>query len=146
MALDFSKLLSKPLDSVEKPKPLPVGTYLGIINKYEFGESKEKKTPYVRFHFQVTGAGEDVDADELAAAAPDLSKKQLRRDYYLTDDAMYRLKELFESTGVQTAGRSFAEAIPDLLNVPVHIAVSQRNGGEGGTEIFNDVGAVTGQS
>lgn len=142
MALDFSKLLSTPMDTVEKPKPLPAGTYLGMISKYEFGESKEKKTPYVRVFLNLSGPGPDIDPEEVAGI--EWSKKQLRRDLYLTDDAIYRVKELLASVGVSVEGRTFGEAIPDILNAPVIVEVTQRNSPDG-LQIFNDVGNVKGQ-
>jgi hypothetical protein len=142
MALDFSKLLSTPMDTVEKPKPLPTGTYMGVISKYEFGESKDKKTPYVRFFLNLTGAGPDIDVGEVAGI--DWSKKQLRRDLYLTDDAIYRLKDLLASIGVPVEGRTFGESIPDALNCQVMIEVTQRNNPQDPTQIFNDVGTVRG--
>lgn len=146
MALDFSKLLSTNMDQVEKPKPLPAGTYLGHIAKYEFGEvNNEKKTPYCRVFLTLSAPGPDVEQSALDEAKIDLSKRQMRRDYYLSDDAIYRLKEMLASVGVDTRGRSFGEAIPDILNAPVIIEVSQRNGGDDGTTIFNDVKNVKGQ-
>lgn len=141
MAVDFKTLLSKPMDTVEKPKPLPAGTYNGSVQKYEFMESKEKKTPYARMHMSVHSAGADVDPDSLAGV--DLSKKTLRKDFYLTDDAAYRLKDFIESCGVQTAGRTIGETIPELLNAQVLIDVTQRPS-EDGSDIFNDVRSVRG--
>jgi hypothetical protein len=133
--------LSKPTDSIEKPKPLPAGTYNGVISKYEFGESKEKKTPYVRYHLTAHSAGEDVDPDSIEGI--DLSKKSLRRDFYLTEDAMYRVKDFLDSVGVSTSGRSLGEVIPEAINAAVLISVTQRSSPDG-SEIYNDVGNVVG--
>ena len=141
MAVDFKSLLSKPSDDITKPKPLPAGTYNGMVSKYEFGESKEKKTPYVRFFLTVHSAGEDIDPADIEGI--DLTKKQLRRDFYLTDDALYRLKEFAVSIGVEATGRSLGEMIPDCVNAQVLIAVTQRNS-QDGSEIYNDVGDVKG--
>lgn len=141
MALDFSKLLSKPADDIEKPKPLPAGTYNGSVAKYEFAESKEKKTPFVRFMLSVSSAGPDIEPESIEGI--DLSKKQLRRDFYLTDDAMYRLKEFLESLGISSPGRAIGEMIPEALNCGVIIEVTQRSS-QDGSEIYNDVGSVKG--
>lgn len=143
MAADFKKLLSKNLDEVERPKPLPPGTYYGRVTKYALDVSKEKKTPYVRFSLAVTSAGDGVEADALNGV--DLSKKQLRKDFYLTHDADWRLKEFIKSCGVQVAGRSFESTIPDTMNSPVIIEVTQRPATDGSGEFFNDVGALKGQ-
>jgi len=141
-ATDFRALLSKPTETIERPKALPVGTYLGTISKYEYGKSAQKKTPYVRYFISLTGAGEDVDPDAMEGV--DLSKKQMRKDYYLTDDAQYRVKELWESCGIDGTGRSLGEILPDLVGMPVMLEVTKRNS-EDGKDEFNDVGTVRGQ-
>lgn len=141
IATDFRSLLSKPADQIERPKPLPAGTYEGTITKYEYGKSKEKKTPYVRYFVQVNSAGEDVDPVEMDGI--DLSKKQLRRDFYLTDDAEYRVKELWESCGIDGTGRSLGEILPDLIGCQVLLEVTQRNS-EDGKDTYNDVGNLKG--
>ena len=142
MTVDFKTLLSKPADSVERPKPLPAGTYHGLITSYKYDESQQKKTPYVRLNLVTHRAGEDVDAELLNGV--DLSKKQLRRDYFLTDDAMFRLKDLIESCGVQTTGRSMGELVPELLNKAVIISVVQRPS-QDGSELYNDVKELAGE-
>jgi len=143
MSVDFSKLLSKNMDEAERPKPLPPGTYHGRVTKHSLDASKEKKTPYVRFELQVVSAGDGIDPDALDGI--DLSKKSLRKDFYLTPDADYRLKEFLKSCGIQTAGRSFAEALPEAINAPVLIDVTQRAATDGSGEFYNDVNKLAGE-
>ena len=143
MAVDFKKLLSKNMDEVERPRPLPPGTYYGRVTKFTVDVSKEKKTPDVRFFLSVTSAGDGVDADSLNGV--DLSKKQLRKDYYLTQDADYRLKEFIKSCGIQVAGRSFESTLPDTTNAPVIMEVTQRGATDGSGEFYNDVNTMKGQ-
>lgn len=143
MASDFSKLLSKNMDGVERPKPLPPGTYYGRIEKFSVDESKEKKTPFVRFNLKVTSADESIDAD--AVNGIDLSKKQLRKDFYLTPDADYRLKEFLKSCGIKVQGRTFGEVLPETVNSPVIMEVTQRAAQDGSGELYNDVNSLKGQ-
>lgn len=140
---DFSTLLSKPLDSIKRPPPLPAGTYMGTIKSYEALESKEKKTPYIRFNLNLVSPGQDIDPNDLNGI--DLSKRQLRRDFFLTPDAEYRLKEFLESLGIDTKGRTFQSTLPDSLNQAVQIEVVQRlNQDEPTAPPFNDVKSVSG--
>lgn len=141
--VDFRQLLSKPLDDVKKPPALPAGSYRGAITKFEYGQSKEKKTPYVRFFFLLQAPGADISPDQLDGI--DLAKRSPRKDFYITPDAEWRLKEFLESCGVSTAGRTFGSSIPDTLNLPVLIEMTQRNSPDG-KEIYNDVGDVKGQA
>ncbi len=124
MTVDFSALLNKPLDDIKRPPALPAGTYYGRVNKFEFDKSSEKKTPFLRLHLTITSAGDDVSPDDLKEI--DLSKKQLRKDFYITPDAEYRIKEFLESCSIPTAGRSLGEAIPDCMNASVMIEVLLR--------------------
>lgn len=143
MSADFRTLLSKSTDTIERPKPLPQGTYYGTISRHEFGESSNKRTPYVRFHLQLTGPSDDIDPDMMEGI--DCTKKTLRRDFYLTEDALYRLKDFMESLGIETAGRSLGEVIPETTGMPVMISVTQRNS-QDGKEVYNDVGDVVAQA
>lgn len=144
---NFNELLQIPADSIKKPPTLPAGTYFGLIKggaggkDYEFGESKEKKTPFVRYFLSLTEAGQDVDPGQLAEV--DLTKKVLRKDFYLTPDSMFRLKDFIASTGVSTAGRTLQEIIPEAVGKRVIIVITQR-ASQDGTDLFNDVGDVKG--
>lgn len=143
MAADFKSLLRKPIDSVVKPKALPAGTYRGRVKTFEFKESKEKKTPFVQFNVQVVSATDEVEPDSLAGI--DLSKKLLRKDYYITDDALWRLREFIESvTGPIPSGSTLDEYLPQTLHADVLVAVTQRLAQDGSGDIFNDVSRMSG--
>jgi hypothetical protein len=139
--VDFSKHLGKPIESAVKPKTFPAGTYHGTIAKYELKESKEKKTPYVRFLVDVTSAGEDVDPSLLDGCK---MPRQMRRDYFFTEDAMYRFRELLESIfGEETKGRTFNELLPSMNGQAVVIAITQRPSDDG-SELYNDIDKMFG--
>lgn len=140
--VDFSKLLAKPVDQIKKVPALPAGTYDGVIQKYEFGESTQKKTPYVRFFLGVTAARDDVDPADLAEI--DLSKKILRSDFYITDDSEYRLKDFLETLGIDSAGRTLGEMIPESINQGVVMSVTQRNNPNDPEQIYNDIAKIVG--
>jgi len=141
MADDFRSLLSKPMDEIERPKPWPAGTYYGSITDHKFDVSAQKRTPYVRFTIQASSAGDNIDPSDLEGI--DLSKKPLRKDYYLTEDALYRVKAMLESIGITTEGRALGECIPETRNAQVMFEVTQRNSPDG-REIYNDVGDLVG--
>ena len=142
MAVDFAKLLSKPLDDVKKPPALPHGTYLGTITKYEFGDQNKNNTPYARFALKLTGAGPGVDESELEGV--DITKREYRKDFYLTPDADWRLKAFIESLGISTAGRTFAETVPETIWQAVQVEIIQQNSQRDANELVNFVGEITG--
>ena len=120
---DFSSLLSLDASKVEKPKPLPVGTYDCLIEKYELGESTNNKTPFCKVHLNVIAAGPDVDTDALADIG-DFTKKKLNVTYWLTPDTLHRFKDLFENVlGMDITGKTFDELLPNLQGNPVKAEV-----------------------
>ena len=140
---DFSTLLSKSLDAVKKAPPLDAGNYPGVITGYEPGESREKKTPYVRFNLKLTGwpeGGEPQKRDD--GTAMDLAGKTLRRDYFLTEDALWRLKEFLEDLGMNTAGQTFMDLLPKTIGENVLVEVKQYLGQD--NSVGNDVVSLKG--
>ena len=138
----FRSLLAKPMDEVKRPPTWPAGTYHGIVKSQEFGTSKLKKTPYARYHLGILSAGEDIDPDSLEGI--DLSKRDLTKDYYLTEDSIYRIKEFLESCGVNTTGRALGECIPEALHSRVLITVTQSTTDDG-KGMRNEIGDVVGE-
>jgi len=139
MAVDFAKLLSKPLDDVKKPPAWPAGTYLGTITKSEFGDQNQNNTPYARFTVKVTAAGPGLEEHELEGI--DLTKgREFRKDYYLTDDADWRLKDFISSLGIPTEGRTFAETVPECTNAAVMLEIVQQNSKKNAAELVNFAG------
>jgi hypothetical protein len=124
MAVNFRSLLSVKADDVKAPSPLPEGTYHGNIDRYEFGESQNKKTPYIRYTVKLHSSGEDVAQEDLEGI--ELSSRKLTQDFYLTTDALYRLKDFIASLGIQTEGRTLEELIPETVNMSVVAYVIQR--------------------
>lgn len=143
---DFSNLLKKPVTSAERPKPKAPGTYFGVITKYELGESQQKKTPFVRIHIGSVSPGPEVDQDENTRNGIDLTKWVPTKDYFITDDALYRLRELIESCKIPVEGRGFNETLPDLVGKPVQFDAVNNSSNKPGQEatIFTNLGDVTG--
>jgi len=114
--VDLNTLLTKEVDKAERPKPIPVGTYSMLIGAHKFGESSKKKTPFVEFELSFIEAGADVDREALAEveAQKPLSERQHSATFYLTENAMFMLKEFLETVGLEIgAGRTFQDAIPE---------------------------------
>lgn len=140
---NFSELLKKPAGEAKKPPALPAADYPGIIKSFELGDNNKNKTPYVRFHLGLLGAAETVDAAEFEGI--DLSKRQLRRDFYLTEDSLWRLDEFLRAVGVESAGRNYEEVLPEVVGKNVVVEVQQYLNQQT-NEIGNQVGKLTAAS
>ncbi len=130
--VDFTAELNTNFDAVERPRPLPAGSYTMIIKNKELGRSKQKGTPYVRYFVSPIAPREDVPLDELEAMA-DWRETELRLDFYITPKSNFRIKEFLEALGVSTAGRTIADLIDEPLGKTIIGAVrhepSNRNDG-----------------
>lgn len=104
MAANMQDILDRQSNTVERPKPLPVGPYIwSITGVPTHGKSKQKQTPFVEFVVKPLQAGEEVDPDDLQAALTRLdgNNKALgdqtkRLTFYLTEDALWRLTNFLD--------------------------------------------------
>jgi len=153
--VDFSRLLKKPAGEARRPPPLPAADYYGVIKGYEVGDNNRNKTPYVRLQVALTQwpdnladewtvTDPDGNAHQVTKADVDLSKRQMRKDFYLTDDALWRLDEFIRSCPVETQGRDYEEIIPELVGQPITVEVQQYLN-QSTSEVGNQVGKVVGQ-
>lgn len=126
MATSFKELLGKKADDAKPQPAYPAGTYYGKLGKYTFGDQNKNKTPYVRFNVTATGLGEDVDEQEFNQLGIKLGEKQFRLDFFLTDEADYRLKDFIQSLGIETAGKTFNELLPDLPGSDIMFQLSMQ--------------------
>ena len=98
---NFGSILDAAPSEVERPKPLPAGSYTCVIKGLpRYDKSSKKGTPFVEFTLQPIEAGEDVDEDDLKAMGG-FTNKTIRATYYLTEDAAYRLDEFHEHCGIE---------------------------------------------
>jgi hypothetical protein len=103
----FASVLDAPVDSIERPKPLPVGTYAWAIEgRPEITKSKNKGTDQVNFVVSCLGPADDVDASQLSEAGGWQGKK-MRLSFWPTENAAYRLKEfLLDDLQLEGEGKS----------------------------------------
>ena len=111
---DFRQLLSKPLDSVQRPPVLPPGTYFGQIKGFKVDEARfanddGSKNVIAAFTVGLASAGPDVDQDELKAAeaAKPLSARTIIVEMPLSGGNEWSTKMFYEAIGVATAGKTW---------------------------------------
>lgn len=139
--VDFAQLLRKPVDEAKRPPALPAGNYAGMVKSFEIGNQNKNKTPYVRFHIVLNGWPEEVPNDDRDGI--DLAKRQMRRDFFLTDDADWRLADFIKSCGIDASGRTFEDTVPEVIGHPVTVEVQQYLN-QTSNEIGNQIGGLVG--
>lgn len=149
-APSFESILDTPTAAVERPRPMPTGTYDCIVKGlYEEGVSARKKTPFVRFTYAFQSAGDDVDEDELQSVLTDkdgavhpLGEKFIKDTYYTTPDALFRLTDALTAMGVidpdTDEGKTIRQALADTPNASIRITVVH-GASEDGQQVFAEV-------
>ncbi len=134
---NFGALLDKPASDVERPKPLPQGSYHCIVKGLpRFDKSSKKFTEFVEFTLQPTAAGEDVDEEDLEAMGG-IANKTIRATYYITEDALWRLKDFLGHCGIEEDG-SLRNMIDQTPNCEV-IAFIKHRASEDGQSVFAEL-------
>lgn len=117
---DFGKMRTV-AGQAKKPPTLPIGDYPGIIKSFEQAKAKTG-TEILRFHVGLMGWPANAEPME----GVDLSKRQMRKDFYLTDDALWRLDEFFRLVGVVPDGvKTYEELAPSAVGANCTATVSQ---------------------
>ncbi len=134
---NFGALLDKPASDVERPKPLPQGSYHCVVKGLpRFDKSSKKFTEFVEFTLQPTSAGEDVDEEDLEAMGG-IANKTIRATYYITEDALWRLKDFLGHCGIEEDG-SLRNMIDQTPNCEV-IAFIKHRASEDGQAVFAEL-------
>jgi len=140
---DFSKLMSTPTSEIHKPKPLPEGTFQGIIKSHKLDEAKTKEgpKPILELTCSFVAPMDDVDQDELTEALQGRPLNEITRRYtfWLTPEAQYRLVEFADSLGIAVEGRTLGEIIPELAQQPVYMSVVRVTSNRNPEEQFDSI-------
>lgn len=97
----FASVLDRPSSEIERPKPLPVGTYLCITKGLPSrGKSEKTGTEFVEFKFVPMQPLEDVDQDDLETyltrldgSKDVLNNTNFTHRFWTSEKSAYRLKD-----------------------------------------------------
>lgn len=100
---DFTEVLNKPAEEIEKPKPKPTGTYQAVVQGMPQQNTRtiqNEEVNILSFSLKAIAAyGEDVDQEALAAAADISTWPPFRREFWLNgEQGVYGLKQFLENT------------------------------------------------
>lgn len=137
-APNFGALLDKPASEIERPKPLPQGSYTCVVKGLpRYDKSSKKQTEFVEFTLQPLDAGEDVDQDSLQEMGG-FQNKTIRATYYITEDSLWRLKDFLSHLGIEEDGslRTMIDQTPGRQVV----AFIKHRASEDGQSVFAELG------
>jgi len=151
MATDPSSLLRPSAKSTLPPPVIPADLYPGVIKSYELGQSNNGN-PLLRFPVGLLDWPPTVDDsdkiqdDGQGGTIPiDLSRKQLRKDFFLTPAAYFRLENFLTSMGFDIevdadGNKDFETPVSQLIGRKVNVEVQRILNRQG--EFINVVGEL----
>lgn len=119
---DFSELLRKPAGEAKRPAALPIGDYKGTVISHEVDDNNRNKNAYIRLGVRLTDWPETFTSDEIPEGV-DITKRQLRKDFFLMEEHLWRLDAFIRSCGINPEGRSYEDILPELIGQPVLVDV-----------------------
>jgi hypothetical protein len=136
--MDLSSILSKPAAEIEAPVPLPVGIYLGQVEKIgEVREIGQNKTPGVDFTYRLTQA---LDVE----LPPNVElPRSVRQTHWLSENALFNFRTFLEKTLLIEAGqKTLLEMMQEAPNRMFRVEITQKlyTNRNGESSMINDVG------
>lgn len=134
---NFTDILNTPVNEIEKPKPRPAGTYIGVVTKNpEITKVGQKETMAAIFYVKFIAPGPDIDASSLAEAGG-LGDRELRITQFLTKEALWRLKEFFVALGLDADSGTVGELLPQTVGRQAHFKIKHRPS-QDGTQLYEE--------
>lgn len=137
----FTDILNKPADQIEAPKPLPVGTYLCLVEgQPEHKQMGKNNTDCFEFPMKFMQPGPDVDQEALLENlnGKSLQDRKLKHRLFVTEDSIWRLKKFLEDLGIEIGSRGLGQVIPESMGRQVMLTIGHR-ASEDGTQVFMEV-------
>jgi len=136
---NFASILDEAPSEVDRPKPLPAGTYTCIVAGTPiYDKSSKKGTPFVQFTLKPISAESDVDEEDLHEMGG-FENKTIRATYYLTEDAVFRLDEFHQHCGLDLGKeQSRRQRNDEVVNCEVRAVVKHRTSDDG-SQIFAEL-------
>jgi hypothetical protein len=135
MSANFMEILNKPFDDIKPPKPLPVGTYLCLVDgQPDYRRLGKDQNGAAIFKFKPIQADADVDQADLLEALEGkaLSEVSFQTTFWITEKALYRLKDFLNNAlGIEGNGRQLPEVIPEAAGKQVKVTIGHRPGDDG---------------
>jgi hypothetical protein len=137
---NFQDILNKPMDEIDAPVPLPVGTYLCLVDGVpEVSQKGKNQNTAVTFNLKFMQPQADVDQSALISAlkGKTLPDRSIRHNLWVTEDAAWRLKQ-FLKDHLAVEAKSMSEAIAQAQGRQVYVTLGHRPSDDG-TQIYMDI-------
>lgn len=139
MPASFAEILDQVVTSVERPKAIPAGTYLCLVDgQPKFSQVGQNKTDVVDFTLKILQVQGDAPTPAEVEEFGGVAGKNLRARFFGTDQAKWRLdKFMFEDLGIDLSVPR-RQAIAQTMGKQVFATVIHRPS-EDGTQMYAEI-------
>jgi hypothetical protein len=129
---NFTSILDKPAESLEAPKPIPVGTYLALISGPEvYSKVGANQTDMVSWPVKLMAPQSDVDMAALNEAlslkdgtTKSLGDIKMKFDQFLTEASAFMVRDFLKNTlGIDETGKSLRQMISEALGKQMIVTI-----------------------
>lgn len=127
-APNMTSILDRPSNTIERPRPLPVGTYQFQVKGQPRYDKSKNGNEFAEFQLVPLAKGEDVDEEALKDALTvkatgeikPLAEKLMKPQFYYGNDfGAAMLREFVDACGVPDPELSLRERIPGTAGTQV---------------------------
>lgn len=145
---NITDILDRQASEIERPKPLPAGSYLCVVKgQPRHDKSAKKQTPFVEFTLGFLQAYDDVDENELKTSLTKadgetvaLTDKTMKATFYLTEGSAFMLTDFLTACGLDTdADASVRQLLEETPGCQVTATV-KHEASQDGTSIYAKFG------
>lgn len=129
---NFTSILDKPADSLEAPKPVPVGTYLALISGPEaYSKVGQNQTDLVKWPVKLIQPQADVDMAALNEAlslkdgtTKSLGDIKLTYDQFLTEASAFMVRDFLQNVlDIAPEGKTLRQMISEALGKQMLVTI-----------------------
>lgn len=137
-AAAFASILDRPSSEIERPKPMPVGEYVCVVQgQPRQDKSAKKQTEFVEFTLKFLEALDTVDEEALNAIGG-IKDKTIKATYYLTENSTWRLVDFLDHCEAGDEEMSLRQRIAEAPGKQV-VATIRHEASQDGTTVFAKV-------
>lgn len=146
---NFASVLDRPADEIKRPPPIPMGTYLAVVDGVPTNrEVGEEKVPAWEFKLKLIQPQPDVDPEELARSGG-ITNRSINNLLFergigrMTDEqAAWNFKRfLTEHLKIESEGKTMRQMMAEAPGRQVMVVI-EHNPSQDGTEMFARVKAT----
>ena len=132
----FEDILNVDPNDVERPRPLPQGSYEGVVISHRFDRSPKTLTPFIEYTIRPVAPMDDINMDELNEMGG-IGNRTIRLTFWLTPDSKFRLKEFLENCDIKYE-KTLYKMAEQAINCRIGIVVVH-NPSKDNTQVYANI-------